>query len=572
MPRWHAPAAPFPDWPCSWLGFYSGGFAAVYALAHAGLRQDGWVRRVAVLRGRACAPAWLLAFLLTGCAVGPDYSREPAPVPTTYKELKGWKRATPSDDLARGNWWAPFRDSRLDALLREVEISNQTVAAAAATYEQSRAIITQAQSALFPTATAGYGVTRTRTGALAGTTGGSLIGTGLGTRYTTQYSAPINGSWDLDVWGKVRRNIEADTSLAQASAADLDNAKLSAQAQLATAYFNLLAADSLRQLLERAVKAYKETATITENKYKAGLLATPCCTLADVSLAEALVLTTEAQAMNVGVQRAQFEHAIAMLMGRPPEELTIAPRPLTGGIPKIPVMVPSTLLERRPDIAAAERTMQDNNALIGVAEAAYFPDVSLSSMVQFIGPIPLPFSAARSIQQIGAAATQTLFNGGLTGAQVDAARAAYWESVANYRQTVLTAFQQVEDELAAIRILTQELGVQQRAVKEASTAVGVYMNQLRAGTVDLTTVITTEITLLNDEEAELTTRQNLFLASVSLIEALGGGWDTTLLPTQVQLMKGFSLLPKLESAPPAVEAAPSDTTLRNPQSAPQVTQ
>jgi NodT family efflux transporter outer membrane factor (OMF) lipoprotein len=546
----------------------------VYALAHAGLRQDGWVRRVAELRGRTCAPAFLLAFLLTGCAVGPDYSREPAPVPTTYKELKGWKRATPSDDLARGNWWAPYRDSRLDALLREVEISNQTVAAAAAAYEQSRAIITEAQSALFPTATASYGVTRTRTGALAGTTGGSAVGFGLGTRYTTQYSAPINGGWDLDVWGKVRRTIEADASLAQASAADLDNAKLSAQAQLATAYFNLLAADSLRDLLHRSAAQFRETYEITLNKYKAGYgpSATTGTTSADVALAQSQVLAIEAQELSVGVQRAQFEHAIAVLIGRPPAELRIGPRLLGGRIPGIPVAVPSALLERRPDIAAAERTMQDNNAMIGVAEAAYFPDVSLSSMVQFIGPIPLPFTAARSIQQIGAAATQTLFNGGLTGAQVDAARAAYLQSVATYRQTVLTAFQQVEDGLAAIRIYTKQLAVEQQAVKNAREAVRVFTNQYRAGIVDLTTVVTAETNLLSQEETELTVRQNLFLASVSLIEALGGGWDTTLLPTQVQLMKGFSLLPKLESMPPAVEAVPSDTTSRNPQSAPQVTQ
>jgi NodT family efflux transporter outer membrane factor (OMF) lipoprotein len=548
------------------------------------LRQDGWVRRVAALRStmllrgeffkHGCASTLLLALLLPGCTVGPDYSREPAPVPTTFKELKGWKRATPSDDLARGNWWTPYRDSRLDALLREVEISNQTVAAAAAAYEQSRAIITEAQSALFPTATAGYGVTRTRTGALAGTTGGSAVGFGLGTRYTTQYSAPINGSWDLDVWGKVRRTIEADASLAQASAADLDNAKLSAQAQLATAYFNLLAADSLRDLLHRSAAQFRETYEITLNKYKAGYgpSATTGTTSADVALAQSQVLAIEAQELSVGVQRAQFEHAIAVLIGRPPAELTIGPRLLGSRIPNTPVAVPSALLERRPDIAAAERTMQDNNAMIGVAEAAYFPDVSLSAMVQFVGPIPLPFSAARSIQQIGAAATQTLFNGGLTGAQVDAARAAYLQSVATYRQTVLTAFQQVEDELAAIRIFTRQLAIDQQAVKNASEAVRVFTNQYRSGIVDLTTVVTAETNLLSQEETELAVRQNLFLASVSLIEALGGGWDTTLLPTQVQLMKGFSLLPKLESTPPAVEAAPADTTLRQPQSAPQVTQ
>jgi NodT family efflux transporter outer membrane factor (OMF) lipoprotein len=226
--------------------------------------------------------------------------------------------------------------------------------------------------------------------------------------------------------------------------------------------------------------------------------------------------------------------------------------------------VPSALLERRPDIAAAERTMQQDNALIGVAEAAYYPDVSLSAMVQFIGPIPLPFSAARSIQSIGANAVQTLFNGGLTAAQVDAARATYWQSVATYRQTVLTAFQQVEDALAAIRIYTRELAVEQDAVKNAQKAVEVYSRQYRAGTVDLTTVITAEVTLLNNEVNELNIRQNLFLASVNLIVALGGGWDTMLIPTQGQLASGFSLLPKYERVPhalesPPAEAAPDDT-------------
>jgi NodT family efflux transporter outer membrane factor (OMF) lipoprotein len=546
----------------------------VYALAHAGLRQEGWVRRLVAFRGQASASALLIAILLPGCTVGPDYSREPAPVPTTYKELKGWKLANPNDAADRGDWWAPYRDSRLDTLLRQVEISNQTVAAAAAAYEQSRAIVREAQAALFPTATAGYSVTRTRTGALAGTTGGSAVGASLRTRYTTQYTAPIAGNWDLDVWGKVRRSIESDASAAQASAAELDNAKLAAQAQLAIAYFNLLAADSLRDLLHRTAAQFRETYQITLNKFNAGYGPSPTTgtTSADVALAQSQVLAIEAQELSVGVQRAQFEHAIAVLIGRPPAELTVGPRLLSGRIPKIPVTLPSALLERRPDIAAAERTMQQDNALIGVAEAAYYPDVSLSATLQFIGPIPLPFSAARSIGAIGASATQTLFNGGLTGAQVDAARATYLQSVATYRQTVLTAFQQVEDQLAAIRIYTRQLAVEEQAVKNGREAVRVFTNQYRSGIVDLTTVVTAETNLLSVEETALAVRQNLFLASVSLIVALGGGWDTTLLPTQVQLMKGFSLLPKLESAPPALEAAPSDTPQRNPQSAPPMPQ
>ncbi len=257
------------------------------------------------------------------------------------------------------------------------------------------------------------------------------------------------------------------------------------------------------------------------------------------------MFTTEAQEINVGVQRAQYEHAIAMLVGRPPAELTIAPYPLSGGIPKIPVAVPSSLLERRPDIAATERTMQQENALIGVAVAAYFPDISLSGLLQFSGGTPLPFNVANEVWSLGATGTQVLFEGGLRGAQVDAARAVYWQSVANYRQTVLTAFQGVEDQLVAIRLLTQQLAVQQKAVKDAREAVKVYLNQFQGGTAAFTTVVTAEITLLADEEAELTIRQDLVLASVSLIENLGGGWDNALLPSKKELVKDFSLLPQL---------------------------
>jgi len=261
-----------------------------------------------------------------------------------------------------------------------------------------------------------------------------------------------------------------------------------------------------------------------------------------------------------------------VLTGRPPAELGIGPRNLAQHIPKTPVTVPSVLLERRPDIAAAERTMQEENALIGVAEAAWFPDISLSAIIQYIGPIPLPLNISRSIASISANATETFFNGGLTAAQVDAARAAYWQSVANYRQTVLTAFQQVEDELAAIRYLSRQVEQEQRAVRDQRTAVDVFLNQFRAGTVAFTTVVVAEIQLLADQEAELTARQNLFLASVNLIVALGGGWDTILLPTQVQLQRDFSLLPQLESQPSPAGIIPSDILVPPPLAPPPATQ
>jgi NodT family efflux transporter outer membrane factor (OMF) lipoprotein len=501
---------------------------------------------------------------LASCTIGPNYVREPAPVPTEYREHKGWKIANPSDDVARGDWWKVYKDRGLNALLPQVEISNQTVAASAAAYEEARAVIREAQAALFPTATAAYTATRTRTGPLAAG-GGSGASTTFATPsrgavYSTLYTAPLNGTWDLDVWGRIRRQIESNTAAAQASAADLDNAKLSAQAALATAYFNLRAADSLIDLLTRTVAEYKRNYNVVNNQFKAGY----AVTAGDVATADAQIATTQAQLINTHVQRAQFEHAIAVLIGRPPAELGIAPRNLAGGIPKIPVTLPSSLLERRPDIAAAERTMQQQNALIGAAEAAWFPDVSLSAMLEFLGPIPLPFSAARSIGSIGANATQTLFNGGLTAAQVDAARAAYWQSVASYRQTVLTAFQQVEDQLAAIHYLTQQLAQERRAVADQRKAVDVFLNQFRAGTVAFTTVVVAEVQLLADEEAELAVRQNLFLASVSLIEALGGGWDSLLLPTPLQLQKGFALLPQYESQPSPTGPIPTDVLVPPP--------
>jgi NodT family efflux transporter outer membrane factor (OMF) lipoprotein len=495
--------------------------------------------------------ALIIGLSLTGCAVGPNYSRPAAPVATGFKELKGsalkgWKVATPSNGPDSSAWWAFYHDAKLDFLIKQVEVSNQTVAADAAAYEEARAVIREAQASLFPVLNGSYSYTRTRTGPKVATGGTSSLasrGTGGGGIYTTTVNPALNGTWDLDIWGKVRRQIESDTAAAQASKADLDYAKLAQQALLATAYFNLRAEDSLHDLLGRTITEYKRTLTIVQNQFKAGY----SVTAGDVATAQANVETTQAQQFAADALRAQDEHAIAMLTGRPPAELGIARHDLTGRIPKIPVALPSTLLERNPNIAAAERTMQEQNALIGVAVAGYFPDISLSGTLEWIGKNPLPFSAAYEVWSLGAAGTETIFNGGLTSAQVDAARAAYWQSVATYRQTVLTAFQGVEDQLANIRLLTLQLAAQQKAVKDAQTAVNVYLNQFQAGTVAFTTVVTAEVTLLADEETELSIRQDLFLDSVTLIENLGGGWDATLLPTQKELQQSFSLLPQLPS-------------------------
>jgi NodT family efflux transporter outer membrane factor (OMF) lipoprotein len=488
---------------------------------------------------RALRPLVLAALLgpsLASCTVGPDYVRAPAPVPVKYKELDGWKIATPIDSLDRGPWWSVYKDRRLDELARQVEISNETVKAAAAAYEQANAIIREAQASLFPTLMAGSSFTRSFTGPAVAVNG---VTTGVST-YTTVYNPQAAGSWEPDVWGKIRRQIESDVASAQASAADLANAKLSAQALLAVAYFNLSATDSLRFLLDKKVVEYQRMLEIVKNAFATGTVSR-----ADVAAAEAQLLNTQALVINAGLQRAQFEHAIAILTGRPPAELTIGPRSLAKTIPNIPVSIPSLLLERRPDVAAAERQMQEQNALIGVAVAAYYPNISLSGTIGFSGHVPLPFNVSNVLWSFGAAGSETVFEGGLRGAQVDAARAVYLQSVANYRQTVLTAFQQVEDQLAAVRILTQQLKVANRAVHAAQLAVDTYMNQYRTGVVGLTTVLVQQSTLLATEQSALAVRQSLFGASVNLIVALGGGWNASQLPTEADLVKRFSLLPQL---------------------------
>ena len=478
--------------------------------------------------------AAILAVIPAACSVGPDYLRPSAPEPAAYKELKGWKRATPRDDIDRGPWWSVFRDPKLDSFEPQVEISNQTVAAAEAAYRQTLAVIKEAQAGLFPTVTVNYDDTRSHFGPLA-------IGNALGSGVTrTVFTLAANGSWDLDLWGKIRRTVESDVAGAQVSAADLANAKLSAQALLATAYYNLRAADALQALLDRTVVAFKRTLAITQHQYAAGTVSK-----ADVATALAQVLNTQAQAINVGIMRAQFEHAIAALMGRPPAELTIAATPLGYKLPDIPVSVPSTLLERRPDIAAAERMMQQENALIGANIALFYPDISLSGMFGFTGTGALAISLANEVWKVGASAAQIAFDAGLRGAQVEAAIATYDQSVATYRQTVLTAFQQVEDQLAAVRILARQQKVADDAVKAAQEELDVLLNQYQAGTVAFTAVVVAQATLLTNEQSALTVRQNRFLAAVALIEALGGGWDDGLLPSSVELETKNPLIPRL---------------------------
>jgi NodT family efflux transporter outer membrane factor (OMF) lipoprotein len=387
--------------------------------------------------------------------------------------------------------------------------------------------VRETQAGLFPTLGLSPSVTRSRSGGGVSSTGSSFGGP------RTDYTVEGSASWTPDFWGKIRREVESNVAAAQVSAADLENALLSAQATLAITYINLHFEDSLQQLLTQTVADFQRALTITENQYHAGTASS-----SDYVTALAQLQSTQAQLVAVGVQRGQFEHAIAILTGHPPADVTIQVAPLAHAVPVVPTGVPSTLLERRPDIAAAERTMRQENALIGVAVAAYYPDISLSALGGFAGnPLSQLFTTANSVWSLGAAATETVFDAGARKGAVEVARATYDESVATYRQTVLTAFQQVEDELVALRVLQQQAAAEALAVASTRRSVEVALNAYRAGTTVYTTVITQQTLLLSDEETALGIQQSRLIASVTLIQALGGGWQASDLP------QGFSIKP-----------------------------
>ena len=479
-----------------------------------------------------------VCFVLAGCMVGPDYQRPDAPAPVAFKELAGWKISQPADTVDKGAWWSVYHDRELDRLERMVEVSNQNVKQFEADYRNAVALVAEARAGLFPTVALDPGVTRNGSGGVNGrvsslSSGSSTGGSG---RSGTQYSISGTVSWDLDVWGRIRRQVESSAAAAQAGAADLANAKLSAQATLATDYFDLRAEDSLAQLLADTVGAYRRALRITENQYRAGTSSS-----IDYVTALALLQSTEAQLVAVGVQRQQFEHAIAVLTGHPPADLTIAPAPLASRVPVLPPGLPSALLERRPDVAAAERTMQQENALIGVQVAAYYPDISLSALGEYAGyPLGQLIELSNQFWSLGATGTETLFNGGLRPANVAAARATYEASIATYRQTVLTAFQQVEDALSDLRILQQQAKAEAIAVSSSQRAVDATLNAYRAGTVAYTSVITEQTQLLSNQQTALSVQQSRLVASVALIEALGGGWSTADLPKKIKTPNPFA--------------------------------
>jgi len=465
---------------------------------------------------------WLVVVLaaiclfVAACTVGPNYERPTVLAPVAYKELSGWKIAQPQDDLLRGAWWELFQEPQLNALEEQVTLSNQNLAAAGAQVRQAQAVVQAARASYFPTLSVGANATRARTSANAGTEHSTTA---------NLYTLPVDASWEPDLWGRVRRNVESQQASAQASAADLESVRLSVQATLAQSYFTVRVLDAERRLLDDTSAAYQRSLTIVRNQYAVGVTSR-----ADVAQAETQLKSVQAQAVDVGVQRAQLEHAVATLIGQPASDFSIPVAPLTIAPPPIPVGVPSELLERRPDIAGAERRMAAANAQIGVAVAAFYPNLTLSAALGFVsGAFGNWASLSNSVWALGASISETVFEGGLRKAVTEETRAAYDATVASYRQTVLTAFQDVEDNLAALRILEDEARVQDEAVTAARQALVVVTNQYRAGTVNYLAVVVTQALALTNERTAVDIYGRRMAATVLLIKALGGGWSASTL-------------------------------------------
>ncbi len=471
---------------------------------------------------------------LAGCTVGPKYHTPSADTPGAYKELtpadypntEGWKVAQPKDDALRGKWWEIFNDPQLNALEEKVNVSNQNIAAAAASFFAARALVKEARSQLFPTVTTNPSITVQRA-ASNGATAASLASKGT----YADYTLPFDATWQPDLFGRVRNTISSAAYGAQASAADLENTRLTMQADVAVDYFQLRGQDALIQLLDSTVDAFKESLDLTKAQYETGI-----GTDEAVAQAETQLESTQAQDAALGIQRAQFEHAIAMLTGQPASTFSIPIEPLNSSPPAIPFGVPSQLLERRPDIAAAERLVAQANAQIGVARAAYFPTVTLSAAAGLeSSSIATWFTWPSRFFSLGPAASEILFDAGLRRATVEQFRAQYDQTVANYRQAVLTAFQQVEDNLASLRILSNEIQYQDTAVKSAERSLALADDRYRLGIDPYLNVITAQTSLLSNRETAVNLRIQQMTASGGLIEALGGGWDASQLPSPAQL-------------------------------------
>ena len=473
-----------------------------------------------------------LALTTSACLVGPNYQRPTTPITPQFKEAQGWVPSQPAAALDKGAWWSVYQDPVLDGLERQVAVSNQNVAQAVAIYRQARQIVKEADATLFPTLVANGQIQDTKSGGAGGgfattTAGGTVVSGGSGGGSVTTYSAALEASWAPDLWGRVRRQIESNVATAQADAADIVNARLSAQGMLAVAYFELRATDAQEKLLRDTVADYQRYLTLTTNQYRAGTVSR-----ANVLSAQTQLLGAQAQLTDDASARAQYEHAIAVLDGEPPAALTLVPTDvLATAVPVAPADVPSTLLQRRPDIAAAERQVDSANALIGVAEAAFYPDVTLTGSESQTGAnLGQLFNASSNIWSVGGTIAETILDFGARRAAVREASAVREQAIANYRQTVLTAFQTVEDQLAILHTLQTEIVQRQQTAAAAQAAYQLDLNQYRAGTVDYTTVITGAATAFNASEQVISVQAQRLEASATLIQDLGGGWDSSELP------------------------------------------
>lgn len=495
-------------------------------------------------------PLFIGGFIVSGCMVGPNYKRPKAVISARFKELRpapGWQYANPHmAELPKGTWWRIYNDPFLNKLEEQVQINNQNLVEYAARYRDAEATISAIRAELYPTLNADFSFNRQSSGNKSRSSGTMIDYNALQSNKTTRtyntYGTGLVASWDLDVWGHIRRQIQAQIAETQASAADLANARLSYQAQLASTYFNLRYQDSLYKFLQHNITFFERAYHITKNQYDAGTI-----TRIPLLQAKTQLEQTRAQAIATNVTRAQYEHAIATLMGKPPADLSIPRGDLPTEIPKIPVSVPSTLLQRRPDIAAAERRMEEYNAQIGTAIAAFYPDIKLTARYTYGGdPLGMLIQLANRIWALGASATETLFEGGARVAAVREAKATYNAYVAQYRQTVLTALQSVEDQLSNLRILAQQAQEQEVAVQSAKQAAIVAFNQYMAGTSIYTTVISAEVTAISNAETALQIQRSRILDSISLVEALGGGWNVKDLPSKHLLQKSNILLPFIQ--------------------------
>jgi NodT family efflux transporter outer membrane factor (OMF) lipoprotein len=462
-----------------------------------------------------------LLLFLSSCMISPEYQRPIAPAPPAFREETpaGWKEAQPNDSALRGKWWTVYSDPRLDALEDQVSISNQNVLAAEALFREAQAAVRIARAGQFPTVIAAPSAT------------GS--GTGPASDVKRLYTIPIGLAYQTDIWGSIRRGVAANSAIAQASAAELENARLLYQAELAADYFEIQGLDASRQLLAATVTSYEQNVQLTQDRYNGGV-----ASMGDVALAQTQLETVRAQLADLGVQRAQFEHAIAVLTGKPPFDLSI-PATLNQSPPPASLIgIPSTLLERRPDVAAAERQIAAANEQIGIAKAAFYPSLTFSASAGAQTTVIRDLLTWPSrFWSVGPQLIETVFDAGKRRAQVKLTQAAYDATVANYRETVLTAFQQVEDNLAELRILSEETEITDRAVKAAQQSLEISTVQYRAGIANYLQVITSQTSTLQNQRTAVEILTRRMVASVSLIQALGGGWDASQLPSSQDLRR-----------------------------------